>query len=184
MIFMRVSSVFLFVTIFDRASAFPNLSLAATKNTCCSSLSMSSSTTPETFIDAMSQAASEALGRKVELIATSGGGASGGGGASTSAVLDTLTDTKYFVKSARGNLKMLRAEYEGVKAMAETNTIQVPTPIAYGEYTPTNQAFVLFEYLKFCGGGSQYELGVMLAKVGAVVRIVCACRWQSMANLY
>jgi hypothetical protein len=177
---LRVSSLFLFVTIFSRACAFTttttsnHLSFAAAtaKNTCRSSLAMSSSTTPETFIDAMSQTASEALGRKVELVATSGGGSSGGGGASTSAVLDKLTGTKYFVKSARqqGALKMLQAEYEGVKAMAETNTIQVPTPIAYGEYdAPTRrQAFVLFEYLHFCGGaeGSQYELGVMLAKVG------------------
>jgi hypothetical protein len=163
---LRASSLFLCVTIFGRACAFTNLSFAAAKNTCRSSLAMSS-TTPDAFIDAISHTASEALGRKVELVATSGGGASGGGGASTSAVLDKLTDTKYFVKSARGELKMLRAEYEGVKAMAETNTIQVPTPIAYGEYTPTDQAFVLFEYLKFCGGGSQYDLGVMLAKVGS-----------------
>jgi fructosamine-3-kinase len=167
MLLLRAYSLFfLFVTFFSRVCAFTNLSFAAAKNTCHSSLAMTP-TTPETFLDAMSQAASEALGRKVELVATSGGGATGGGGASTSAVLDKMTNTKYFVKSARGELKMLRAEYEGVKAMAVTNTIQVPTPIAYGEYAPTNQAFVLFEYLKFCGGGSQYDLGVMLAKVGS-----------------
>lgn len=48
--------------------------------------------------------------------------------------------------------------------MALTKTIQVPTPIAFG--THDRRAFVLFEYLDFCGGGSQYELGVQLAKVG------------------
>jgi fructosamine-3-kinase len=167
MLLLRASSLFfLFVTFFSRVCAFTNLLFAAAKNTCRSSLAMTS-TTPETFLDAMSQAASEALGRKVELVAMSGGGASGGGGASASAVLDKMKNTKCFVKSARGELKMLRAECEGVKAMAETNTIQVPTPIAHGEHAPTNQAFVLFEHLKFCGGGSQCDLGVMLAKVGS-----------------
>ena len=60
---------------------------------------------------------------------------------------------------------MLRAEYEGVKAMSETGTIQVPTPIAFGEFEKTGQGFALFEYLNFCGGGSQFELGVHLAKM-------------------
>jgi hypothetical protein len=134
-------------------------------------MSSTSSSLPEssTFLDAVSAAASEALGRNVELVATSGGGFAGGGGASTSALLDKVTDTKYFLKSARGGLDMLRGEYEGVKAMSETGSIQVPTPIAFGEYETTGQAFVLFDYLIFCGGGSQYELGVMLAKVSACV---------------
>ena len=88
---------------------------------------------------------------------------SGGGGASTSAVVDQATGDKYFVKSATNKGNMLKAEYLGVQTMSETNTIQVPTPIAYGQYD--NQAFVLFDYLEFCGGGSQYELGVQLAKV-------------------
>jgi fructosamine-3-kinase len=113
---------------------------------------------------AMSAAMSESLGRHVELAPTSGGGSAGGGGASTSAVVDKVTNTKYFVKSARGGLDMLRAEYEGVKAMSETGTIQVPTPIAFGEFG--SQAFAIFEYLNFCREGSQYELGAMLAKVG------------------
>ena len=125
----------------------------------------SSSSSAKSLIDAMSSAASESLGRKVELETASGGGYAGGGGASTSAVVDKLTDTKYFVKSASGGFDMLRAEYEGVKAMSNTNTIQVPTPIAFGEYEKTNQGFAIFEYLNFCGGGSQYELGVQLAKV-------------------
>ncbi len=110
-------------------------------------------------------AASEALGRTVELVTTSGGGYSGGGGASTSALVDKETNTKYFLKSARNGYDMLRAEYEGVKAISDTNTIQVPTPIASGQFDKTGQGFVLFEYLEFCSGGSQYELGVMLAKM-------------------
>jgi len=118
---------------------------------------------PQTYMEALSLAASESLGRTVELVPTSGGGFSGGGGASTSAVLDKATDTRYFVKAARGEFDMLRAEYEGVKAMSEANAIQVPTPIAFGEFEST--AFVIFEYLEFCGGGSQFELGQQLAKM-------------------
>jgi fructosamine-3-kinase len=122
----------------------------------------------QTMLDVMSDACSKALGKQVKLEPASGGGASGGGGASTSAVVDPETGTKYFVKSASaasGGGKMLRAEYEGVKAMADTNTIRVPRPIAYGEGGPRNTAFVVFEYLQFCGGGSQYELGQNLAKL-------------------
>ena len=114
-------------------------------------------------MEALSAAASESLGRKVELESTTGGGYSGGGGASTAAVKDKATGEKYFVKAASGEFDMLKAEYLGVKAMSDTNTIQVPTPIAFGQHE--RRAFVIFEYLEFCGGGSQFELGVQLAKV-------------------
>jgi fructosamine-3-kinase len=121
------------------------------------------------FLDTVSNAASEALGKDIQLVSTIGGGSSGGGGATTGAVLDTNTNTKYFIKSttsaSRNGHDMLRAEYEGVKAMSNTNTIRVPTPITFGTHIETNQSFVLFEYLEFCGGGSQYELGVALAKM-------------------
>jgi len=123
-----------------------------------------------TFLDTVSAAASESLGKDIQLKPTTGGGAAGGGGASTGALLDPDSNTKYFIKSARGGYDMLRAEYEGVKAMADTSTIRVPKPIAFGEHkeSPTNKrAFALFEYLEFCGGGSsgQFELGVALAKM-------------------
>ena len=119
--------------------------------------------------EAMSAAATEALGKKVEFVSTSGGGGSGGGGATTGALVDTISGIKYFVKTARNKLDMLRAEYLGIKEMAETKTIQVPTPIAFGEHKPTGQAFAIFEYLEFCRGGSQFELGVQLAKVRVFV---------------
>lgn len=119
-------------------------------------------------IDAMSEAVSKSLGRTVHLKPTSGAGSSGGGGARTSAVVDPETGTKYFVKSASGRHDMLRAEYLGVKAMFETQTIRVPKPIAFGGGGGpgnNNAAFVVFEYLDFCGGGSGKELGVQLAKM-------------------
>ena len=124
-----------------------------------------------TFLDTVSAAASESLGRDVQLKPTTGGGASGGGGASTGALLDPETNTKYFIKSARNGYDMLRAEYEGVKAMADTSTIRVPTPIAFGKHEEgpagNSRDFCLFEYLEFCGGGKsgQYDLGVALAKM-------------------
>jgi Fructosamine kinase len=118
-----------------------------------------------TYMEALSRAASQALQRPVQLEAASGGGASGGGGATTSAVREVgnTSDVKYFVKAAVGGGDMLRAEYLGVKAMYETHTVRVPRPIAFGEFQ--NRAFVIFEHLDFCGGGSQYELGQQLAKM-------------------
>lgn len=113
-------------------------------------------------MDALSKAASEALGQSIELAPASGGGYSGGGGAQTSAVQDKAGQ-KYFVKSAVGGNDMLRAEYLGIKDMFETHTIRVPRPISYGEYN--NRAFVIFEYLEFKGSGSQYELGQKLAQM-------------------
>ena len=117
----------------------------------------------------MSEACTKSLGTPVQLEPASGGGAGGGGGASISAAVDKSSGNKYFIKKASlpSGSKMLHAEYEGVKSMADTNTIKVPKPIAFGEFhgEPRNCAFVVFEYLQFCGGGSGYELGQQLAKV-------------------
>jgi len=129
-----------------------------------SSLNMAST---ETYTDAVSKAASEALGRPMTLKPTSGGGYSGGGGASTSAMVDE-EGKKYFVKAASGGKNMLRAEYLGVKDMSDTNTIRVPTPICFGEYQ-NSRAFAVFEYLEFTGGGSQFELGQKLAQMHRTV---------------
>lgn len=129
-------------------------------------MATSSSSNTETYMDVLSKTASEALGRKVILEPAAGGGYSGGGGASTSAVKDPATGTRYFVKSAVGESDMLKAEYLGIKEMADSKTIKVPTPIAFGTFEPRNQAFVIFEYLEFTGGGSsQYQLGQNLARM-------------------
>ena len=122
-----------------------------------------------TLLETMSEACTKSLGTPVQLEPASGGGAGGGGGASISAAVDKSSGNKYFIKKASlpSGSKMLHAEYEGVKSMADTNTIKVPKPIAFGEFhgEPRNCAFVVFEYLQFCGGGSGYELGQQLAKV-------------------
>jgi len=126
-------------------------------------------TDPDSLLSLMSDAVSKSLNRPVvELEPTVGGGVGGGGGASVSAAKDKVSGDKYFVKTApiaRGGGKMLRAEYLGIKEMAETKTIKVPEPIAYGEGGPLNTAFVIFEYLDMGGGGSAFELGVQLAKM-------------------
>lgn len=156
----------LFASTTSTTSAFVSTSTSApffTHSTHSMSTTSCCSATSTDYMGAMQEAASEALGRPVQLKPASGGGFSGGGGASTSAVEDAETGDKYFVKAASRDGGMLRAEYLGVKAMADTHTIQVPTPICFGEHQGRN--FVLFEYLNMAGGGSQYELGVQLAKV-------------------
>jgi len=148
-------------------NAFVTKRSTTTLTTGTTTVQLMMSPTSATFLDTVSAAASEALGKDIQLKSTIGGGHAGGGGATTGAVLDTKTDTKYFIKSARNGYDMLRAEYEGVKAMSDTSTIRVPTPIAFGTHESTGESFALFEYLEFCNGGSngQYELGVALAKM-------------------
>ncbi|GKZ00420.1 hypothetical protein MPSEU_000994900 [Mayamaea pseudoterrestris] len=161
---LSFTAAFRFTSPIRRPAQFPFKSLFSRRNTCQSMSSSSSSSI--SFTEAISKAAADALGRPVNLEPTQGGGGSGGGGASTSAVLDASTGTKYFVKSAtKDKSNMLYAEYLGVKEMADTNTIKCPRPIAYGDYNNGRTSFVLFEYLEFTGGGSQYELGQQLAKM-------------------
>lgn len=127
---------------------------------------------PPTYLEVLSQATSAALGRTVRLAVASGGGgvAGGGGGTTTGAVVDPVTGTRYFVKTAAaGQFDMLQAEYYGVRAMAQTQTIRVPTPIAVGIDPPRHRAFGIWEYLSFTtsttAGGSQYALGQQLARM-------------------
>jgi fructosamine-3-kinase len=132
------------------------------------------------LLELVSQEVSHALGRssvQALIAASTGGGFSGGGGASTNTVVDATTKTKYFLKSASAtSAAMLRAEYLGVQEMANSQTIRVPTPICCfpsqeDEERPQRHAFVVFEYLQFCSGGSdtthllERTMGVQLAKM-------------------
>lgn len=147
--------------LFEQATSFASQTCLIRKSA-LTTLYMSSSTS---FMDVYSAAVADATGNSnVKLEPTRGAGAGGGGGASVSAAVDSTTGTKYFIKSANvssGGGKMLKAEYLGVKEMSEANAIRVPTPIAYGEHS--GRAFVIFEYLEFCGGGDGREMGRQLA---------------------
>jgi len=151
---------------FASSSSSSSFSTGLVVDSTSTSLGMSSSSS-STPIESMSSAVSQALGRDVVLVFSSGGGGSGGGGATTSTLVDKQSGDKYFCKAARHKLDMLMSEYIGVQEIADTNTIQVPTPIAFGQHEKTGQAFCIFEYLEFCGGGkgNQFELGAKLAKV-------------------
>lgn len=155
---------------YSRKATFSKKLLPGLMMSSQSSFSVDHIYTGGSLIDSMSQACSAHLNRNVALKPASGGGSSGGGGASVSAAIDEITGQKYFIKSASvsgGGNKMLLAEYMGVKEMSETNTIKVPKPIAFGEHHGAGRhiAFVVFEYLEFCGGGSGFELGQNLAQM-------------------
>ena len=140
---------------------------SSSSSSCPSTTLLKASDNGPSLLDAMSNSVAQSLNRdKVVLKPASGAGAAGGGGAQTSAVIDEISGDKYFIKSARADRNnMLEAEYLGVKAMSETGTIRVPTPVAYGKGGPLNTAFVVFEFLNFGGRGSDYDLGVQLAKM-------------------
>ena len=89
-------------------------------------------------------------------------GGGGGGQFCQSGILTTSTSTRYFYKSgiSPSDAVMLRGEYEGVKAMSETNTIKVPKPFIF---QPSPLPFVVFEYLDLSGGGDEHLKGSQLA---------------------
>ena len=139
------------------------------------------------YMQVLSNAVSEALGRTVELeMTTTSGGSAGGSGATTLVVQEKQmmssitsssperqqspsTTSKYFVKSSsnhRANQQMMYGEYCSVQALHQTRTIRVPKPIAYGKDEIRARTFVIFEYLTFAPSPpSQYRLGQQLAQL-------------------
>lgn len=156
---MQYRATFSLLSFVCVSSFAPQPLLVACRSHATTCQSMSSST----YAEVLSQKVSEALGKDVTLKESHGAGLSGGGGAFTSTAVNPDDGTKYFIKSATGKISMLQAEYLGVKEMAETHTIRVPMPICFGEHR--GRAFAVFEYLDFCRGGSEYELGQQLAKM-------------------
>ena len=138
--------------------------------------------TEPTLMDAVSACVASALGSdRVVLKPTTGGGMTGGGGASTIAVIDEVLGRKYFIKFAplaTGGGRMLKAEYLGVKDMADTDTVRVPQPIAYGEGGPDNAAFVVFEFLEFGGTTKEFDLGQQLARMHRATSDNCCFGYQ------
>ena len=84
----------------------------------------------------------------------------------TTGVAKDNTGKRYFYKKGSGtaDAAMLKAEYEGVKAMSDTKTIRVPEPLAFGApKTYASGPFVIFEHLSISGGGDGAEMGSKLA---------------------
>ena len=63
---------------------------------------------------------------------------------------DEATGERWFYKScgfAGEREAMLRAEFKGLRAMSETNTIKVPQPIVVGTNEMGTGVYALFEHL-------------------------------------
>jgi fructosamine-3-kinase len=73
----------------------------------------------------------------------------------------------FFIKSGyAGDASMLKAEFEGVKAMYDTKTIRVPKPVATG--LVGGQSYAVFEYLVMGrpkGEAAAQEMGRALARM-------------------
>jgi fructosamine-3-kinase len=88
----------------------------------------------------------------------------GGGCINETVRLDGVDGSIWFVKSNTGaSLDAFDAEFEGLKAMAETNTIRVPKPLCLGE--SQGQPWLAMEFISLAGAksGSQRKLGEQLA---------------------
>lgn len=88
----------------------------------------------------------------------------GGGDINESYRLEGADGTRYFLKlnDAR-HLAMFVAEAEGLNAIAATNTIRVPNPVAHG--TADSHSFLVLEYLELSSRGDAKLLGEQLASL-------------------
>jgi len=85
-----------------------------------------------------------------------------GGGCINSAYRLDSKSTSYFVKvNAANMLDMFSAEAAGLKAIADTHTIHVPTPLCHGMVD--NQSYIAMEFLNSGGSRNNQLLGEQLA---------------------
>ncbi|MDX8386701.1 MAG: fructosamine kinase family protein [Gallionella sp.] len=86
----------------------------------------------------------------------------GGGSINEAYRLDGIDGTRYFVKlnDAR-RLAMFVAEIEGLKAIASTHTIHVPSPVTYGKFG--GKSFLVLQHLEFGLHGDAKLFGEQLA---------------------
>lgn len=71
-----------------------------------------------------------------------------------------------FVKVNQANaLDMFEAEADGLRELAGTKTICVPSPVCSG--TAAQQAYLVLEFIALKGGSSQFQLGERLARLHA-----------------
>jgi len=109
--------------------------------------------------DSVASALSEAARRPFILRAAT---PVGGGSISDAYRLEGTDGSRYFLKlSEAQHLPMFAAEVEGLKAIAATNTIRVPHPIAHG--AAGAHSFLVLEYLELSSRGNAALLGEQLA---------------------
>jgi fructosamine-3-kinase len=93
----------------------------------------------------------------------------GGSGFASTGIINNAgssnkNDPEFFIKiSNLGGFDMLRAEFNGVKDMFESDTIRVPEPICIG--TTDANSYVVFEKLKMGGRGDAAAAGRDLARL-------------------
>lgn len=86
----------------------------------------------------------------------------GGGSINEAYRLEGTDGARYFLKlNDAQHLPMFIAEAEGLEAIAATNTIRVPRPIAHG--SAGRQSYLLLEYLELSSRGDAKLLGEQLA---------------------
>jgi fructosamine-3-kinase len=90
------------------------------------------------------------------------------GGSINNAVKLTGEDgSQYFVKTNRTGFKaMFEAEASGLKAMADSNSIRVPSPVCFGD--DGLQSYIVMEYLELSGRPDQVKLGQQVASMHRV----------------
>jgi fructosamine-3-kinase len=73
----------------------------------------------------------------------------------------------FFAKLNRADkLEMFKAEADGLRDIAATETVRVPHPVCRG--ISGGQAYLVLEHMELSGRGSETELGLRLAKLHAV----------------
>ena len=73
----------------------------------------------------------------------------------------------YFLKlNHKNTIAMLAAEADGLREIAATKTIKVPSPVCLG--TVNKKAYLVLEYIRFTNEKSQMQLGENLAKLHSI----------------
>ena len=76
--------------------------------------------------------------------------------------LEGTDGSRYFLKlNDAQHLPMFAAEAQGLNAIAATNTLRVPQPVAHG--TTNSNSFLVLEYLELSSRGNAKRLGEQLA---------------------
>jgi protein-ribulosamine 3-kinase len=111
------------------------------------------------FITHISAAISDAMHRRFEV---RGATPVGGGSINEAYRLEGTDGTRYFLKlNDSRHLTMFVAEAAGLDAIAATNTIRVPHPIAHG--SAGEQSYLVLEHLELSSRGDAKLLGEQLA---------------------